>query len=149
MRRRTLLRSVQRLLGPGEELIDAAFMWRRHRLMFPYALLAFVATALVAALAGWDDWASRVAIAAAGTAIAVTASSEYRVLVLSTDGLALCRSMRVRQFATKLLKRLPGDTLIEPVGGTMLATDWKIGAATFSVAKNSEKSIEHIRSRVT
>jgi hypothetical protein len=43
-----------------------------------------------------------------------------------------------------VLSRLPRATKIEPVGGTVLATDWRVGDVIFTVPKSSERAIELI-----
>jgi hypothetical protein len=74
----------------------------------------------------------------------VNATTDYRVLALTDRGLVMFKSSRIRQYATGVLARLPRSTPIEVVGGTVLATDWRVGEATYTVPKSSERAIERI-----
>lgn len=145
MRRATLLRSVGRLLG--EEVREAAFMWSRHRWMIPYALVAGAAVSVTSAWAGFTEVATRVALGFAAGAVAVNATTEYRVLALTSKGLVLLRGSRIRQYATQVVARLPSTTTIAPVGGTVLASDWQVGDSVYTVPKSSERAIEVIARR--
>ena len=80
IRRAVLLASVQALIGADEHVEDAAYLWKRHRLMIPYSIAAFAVVAWAAAWAGWDDWPTRIALGAVGAAVAVMSTTEYRVL---------------------------------------------------------------------
>lgn len=122
-------------------------MWRRHRLMPPYAVAAFAAMLVVAAIAGWDEWTTRFAIGAAGAALAVTATTDYRIVADTSQGLVLLRASRIRQYAVEVLEMLPSGTDIEPVGGTLLATDWQVGTSVYTVPKSSEQAISRIAER--
>ncbi len=124
----------------------AAFMWRRHRWAEIYSLLAFAVLVLVAALAGFDTWLTRVAVGVAGGAIAGSAATDYRVLAKTSDGLVLFRASKVRQYAVELQERLDAKTSLQRVGGTMLAAEWQVGQRSFSVAKSSEGSMAAIAS---
>ncbi len=146
MRKATLLKSVRRLLGSGEEVHDAAFMWQRHRLMAPFAAVAFVALAFVATGVGWDEWPTRLAIGAAGAAVAVAATTEYRIVAATSTGLKLFRSSRIRQYAVEMIETLPGDADVIPVGGTWLVADWQVGDRVYTVPKSSEQAINRIAS---
>ena len=145
MRRNMLLRSVQRLLGPDEQLIEAALLWVRRPWSYLYGLVAAVAMLLVAIAAGFEHWTSRTAIAVAGAAIAVTATTDYRILALSTEGLVLCRAGRVRQVARAIIDRPSHSTEMEPVGGTMITADWRVGTVEYTVTKSSQLPMERIR----
>lgn len=117
-------------------------MWRRHRWMVPYAGMAGVLVFLLAGGFGFGDIATRVAVGIAASAVAVNATSEYRILAATTEGLVLCRASRIRQYAVDISHRLPPSTTLAPVGGTVLATDWQVGdVGTFTVPKSSERAI--------
>lgn len=144
MRRANLLRSIARLLDEGTELKDAAYMWSRHRWMIPYAVFAALAVFLTSEWAGFTETPTRVALGFAAGAIAVNATTDYRVLARTSRGLVLLKSSRIRQYATEVLERLPKSTTIEVVGGTVLATDWQVGDAVYTVPKSSEQAIQRI-----
>ena len=144
MRRATLLRSVARLLDDGAELHDAAFMWTRHRWMIPYAVIAAGAVYLASEWAGFTETPTRVALAFAAGAIAVNATTDYRVLARTSRGLVMLRGSRIRQYAVGVLERMPSSTRIEAVGGTVFATDWQVGEAVYTVPKSSESAIHRI-----
>ena len=144
MRRTTLLRSVTRLLDGDTELHDAAFMWTRHRWMVPYAVIAAAAVYAASQWAGFDETPTRVALAFAAGAIAVNATTDYRVLARTSRGLVMLRASRIRQYAVDVLEWLPSSTPIEAVGGTVFATDWQVGDAVFTVPKSSEAAIHRI-----
>ena len=110
--------------------------------MVPYAGAAGTAVFLLAGGFGFGDLATRVAVGVAASAVAVNATSEYRILARTTEGLVLCRASRIRQYAVGISERLPQSTSLEPVGGTVLATDWQVGEiGTFTVPKSSERAI--------
>jgi len=148
MRRANLFRSVVRFLDDGTHLVDAAYVWKRHRLVYPFGISSFVGMLIVAEWAGWDDWATRVAIGLAAVAIAVAASTEYKVVAQTSDGLFLFQASRIRQAATGLLERLPSDATIKPVGGTVLAADWEVAGSVYTVPRSSERAISRISGRV-
>jgi len=134
-----------RFVDEGTEVTEAAYMWRRHRRMVPFAAAAFIGMVAVAASVGWDDWPTRVAIGLAGAAVAVAASTEYKVLAQTSDGaILLLRASRIRQAATRLLETLPSDVTIERVGGTVLAADWQVADSVYTVPRSSEQAIGRI-----
>lgn len=119
-------------------------MWIRHRWMVPYAIIAALAVFLTSEWAGFDETSTRVALGFAAGAIAVNATTDYRILARTSKGLMLLRASRIRQYAVEMLERLPASTPIEPVGGTVLATDWRVGEAVYTVPKSSESAIHRI-----
>lgn len=147
MRRATLLRSVARFLDAGTELRDAAFMWTRHRWMIPYAVIAAIAVYVASQWAGFTETPTRVALAFAAGAIAVNATTDYRIIARTSRGLLMLRASRVRQYAVGVLEHLPATTTIEAVGGTVFATDWQVGEVVFTVPKSSESAIHRIAHR--
>ena len=84
----------------------------------------------------------------AAAAIAVAASTEYKVVAQTSDGLFLFQACRIRQAATGLLERLPSDATIKPVGGTVLAADWEVAGSVYTVPRSSERAISRISGRV-
>lgn len=141
MRKRVLLASVQKRLPNGQQALLAAYLWTRHRWMVPFAVLAFVALLLVATVAGFETWASRIGIGLAGAAVAGSATTEYRILAKTDRGFALLRCSRIRQYATELLEQLPPSTTLEKRGGTMLTTEWAVDGQVYTVAKSSEPAM--------
>ncbi|MFQ5556379.1 MAG: hypothetical protein ACE5GB_02565, partial [Acidimicrobiales bacterium] len=65
-------------------------------------------------------------------------------VALTSRGVVICRSSRIRQYARKIVGRLAADDAVEPVGGTVLATDWRVGHETLTVPRSSERAIEQI-----
>lgn len=144
MRRAVLFRSVQRLLGEDDVVIEAAYMWSRHRLMMPFAAVVFAAVALLAPIANIDDWPTRIVIAAAAVAVAVTASTDYSVLAQTGEGTHLFDASKIRQVATRHRARLETRESLAPVGGSGLTTDWQVGDRTYTVPRSSEQAISRI-----
>ncbi|MGI9609634.1 MAG: hypothetical protein ACR2NL_05000 [Acidimicrobiia bacterium] len=144
MRHNILLRSIQRFLEPGERLYDAAFMWSRHRLAYVYALAAFVGMLIVAIVAGFEQWPSRLAIAVMGGAVAMTATTMYRVLASTSKGLVLLEGGKLRQVAKRRIRTLDSDVVVEIQRDTLITTDWKVGDSEYTVPKGSQKAMERI-----
>lgn len=112
--------------------------------MVPYSVLVFGAVVLLAPVFGIDDWPTRTVIGLATGGVAVMATSEYRVLAETEDGLVLLKASKIRQVATELRERLPDDTTMAPVGGTVLAADWDVGGHTYTVARSSEQAMNRM-----
>ncbi len=144
MRRAVLFRSVTRALGGEVVVREAAYVWKRHKWMVPYAATVFAAVTLLTPIGGIEDWPTRVAIGAAAVAVAVTATTDYSVVAQTDDGLALFKASKIRQVATELRERLPGDVEVTPVGGTLLATDWQVGERVFTVPRSSEQAMSRM-----
>lgn len=144
MRRDVLLRSVARLLADGADVTDAAYMWRRHRWVVPFTAATFAAVVLLAENVGWTDWPTRIALGFAASAVAVAASTDYRVLAETASGPVLCKASRIRQAALSVLERVDADAPIEPVGGTVIATDWRVGDEIYTVPRSSEQAMQRI-----
>lgn len=147
MRRSILLRSVERLLEPGEKLEDAAFMWARHRLGYAYAAGSFVALVIVAIAAGFEPWPSRVVIGIAGGALALTATTNYRVLASTTNNLVILEAGRLRQVARSVKRRLPREAAITIVRDTLITTDWLVDGVEYTVPKGYQRAMERIAAR--
>lgn len=149
MRRAVLWKSMLTIVestgGSTEELRQAAYVWARHRLMLPFAFAAFAALVVVGYVAGFDAWAGRVGLGVAGAAVAVNATTEYRVLGLTDQRIIVASASRVRQKASHLVKVLPLDTRWERAsGGTIVSSNWRIGDATYTAPKFSEIPMEDI-----
>lgn len=119
-------------------------MWSRHRWMIPYAAVTALAVFFTSEWAGFTDVSTRVALGFAAGAVAVNATTDYRVVARTTKGLVLLRGSRIRQHAVAVISRLPKNTKIEPIGGSVLATDWTVGEAVFTVPKSHERALERI-----
>jgi len=141
MRRAYLIRSIQRVLGEHVAVLDAAYLWTRHRLMVPFAATVFGAVVLLSPIASINDWPTRVVIGAAAVAVAVTASTEYSVLAQTRDGLHLLTASKIRQVATGLREHLGTRVHLEAIGGTGLTTDWQVGERQFTAPRNSEQAM--------
>ena len=128
------------MMGDGP-VHDAAYMWTRHRWVWPFAGGVFAATALLAPVVGIEDWPTRIVIAAALMAVSVMAATEYRVLAQVGEGFALFKASRIRQVATELKEELPTGTEMSPAGGSVLASDWKIGDTVYTVPRSSDTSM--------
>ncbi len=144
MRYKILLRSVQRLLDPDEQLYGAAFMWQRHRLGYVYSLAAFVALVLIAIASGFDDWPDRIAIGLAGAAIALAATTIYRVLAATSAGLVLIEGGRVRHVGKSVVQRMDLGTPIVIQRDTLVTTDWKVDGVEYTVPKSSQQAMQQI-----
>ncbi len=149
MRRAVLWKSVLRLTKRSETLEQVAFVWARHRLMVPFALAALAALTGVAWALDFPTWSARLAIGAAGAAIAVNATTEYRVLGLSDRRILVCRASRIRQKASELHSDLPLDATFERApGGTLVTSTWRVGEAIYTVPRSSQIAIEDMRARL-
>jgi hypothetical protein len=144
MRRAFLFRSIDRVLGEGTIVYDAAYIWARHRWTLPYGGAVFVFVALVAPVVGVDDWPTRTVIGLAATAVAVTAATDYRVVAQTADGLVLLKASRIRQVAVDMVRRLPDDAELEQVGGTILAAEWNVDGLRYTVARSSEAAMNRM-----
>lgn len=112
--------------------------------MIPYAILAAAAVFLTSEWAGFTEVSTRVALGFAAGAVAVNATTDYRVVAKTAKGLVLLRGSRIRQHAVSVITRLPNNTKIEPVGGTVLASDWAVGESVFTVPRSHERALERI-----
>lgn len=122
-------------------------MWTRHRYAYPSMIVVFLTVVGLAALLGFDTWVARVALGTAAAALATTATTNYWVLVQTDARLFLCRASTFRQVA-KAYERDIAQSVIEPVGGTMLATDWSIDGIVYTVAKSSERAVQSMAAQL-
>ncbi len=135
-----------RLTHESESLKQAAYVWSRHRLMVPFAAAAFVALAAVAWWAELPTWSARIAVGAAGAAVAVNATTDYRVIGLSDERLIVAQASRIRQVARSILHDLPLTAPVSPeAGGGFVTTTWKVGDAMYTVPRASQIAMEDIR----
>lgn len=144
MRRAFLFRSINRVLGEQVQVRDAAYMWTRHRWTVPFAVTVFAAIALLAPIAGIDEWPTRTVLGLAGVGVAITASTDYRVVAQVDDGLVLLNASKIRQVATGFVQHLPPDAELVPVGGTVIATDWQVGEHRYTVPRSSEQAMNRM-----
>lgn len=144
MRRAVLLRSVQRVLGDGITVKDAAFAWSRHRWITPFGTLVFGAIVFLAPIGGIDDWPTRLVLGLAGVGVAVMATTNYRVVADTDAGMYLLKGSRIRQVAIAGGDRVDEHAELKPVGGTMIATDWKVGEHVFTVPRSSEQAMQRM-----
>lgn len=121
-------------------------MSTRHRWFLPYALFAGLALFVVASTTGVEPLVSRIMIGGCGAAIAAIATTEQWVLAETTNGLVLCRSSRIRQYAKELVRRLPGDTALNMVGSTVINSDWNVDGTTYSMTKRWEATMRRLSS---
>ncbi len=119
-------------------------MWNRHRLMLPFALGAAVLLAILGVAVGFDSAGSLIALGLAAAGVAAMATTEYRVLALTSRGLVVLRGSRVRQAAVERLDRLPKTSAVKLVGSQFLMTEWQVGDRTFFVPKSSESAMTRI-----
>ncbi len=144
VRQNILLRSVQRLLEDEEQVVAVVMLSTRHRWFLPYALAAGLSIFAVAAASGIESLLNQVMLAACGLAIAGMATTNYSVLAETTRGLVLCRSSRIRQYATRLVHRLPATTDITMVGSTVITSDWKVDGVIYTLTKRWESTMRQL-----
>lgn len=132
------------MLGTDAVVRDAAYMWTRHRWMVHYGAAVFAAAVLFAPIAGIDDWPTRVAIGLALVAMAVTATTDYRVVAQTDQRLVLLKASRIRQVATALEKELSRTIELTPAGGTVLGADWQVGDHRYTVSRSSEQAMNRM-----
>ena len=144
MRRRVLLASVERLLGGSGTVRDAAYVWTRHHWSSWFAAISFLGLVFAAPIGGIEDWPTRIVLGLAGVAVATLATTDYRVVADTTNGLVVFRASRIRQVATQLENRLGTSVSIEPEGGTIIYSDWRIGNNIYTVPRSSQPAMERI-----
>lgn len=147
MRRQYLIRSVSPHLPAGERVLQVAFMWQRHRWMTLYTVCSLLGLTLLAAVVGFETWALRLAIGLSGAALAGSATSSYWVLAQTSVGLVWLKGSRIRQRAVELVRRLPSSAEITPLGGSILAHEWRIEGQTYSVMRSYDKELQSMARR--
>ena len=116
----------------------------RHRWFVPYAAASGVILFMVATLSGIDSMLNRGVLAACGIAVAGLATTNHSVLAETTQGLVLCRSSRIRQYATSIVNRLPSDTPLAMVGSTVITSDWKVDGVIYTTTKRWEATLRRL-----
>ena len=149
MRYAFLLNSVRKVVGDNATVHDAAYMWTRHRWVWPFGAAVFAGALLFTPVVGVDDWPTRIVIGAALMAVAVLAATDYRVLAHVGDELALFNASKIRQVATDLREQLPPHTQLAPAGGSVLASEWEVGATRYTVPRSSENSMIRMAAELT
>lgn len=144
LRRSILMRSVQRLLGDGDQVRDVVMLFTRHRWFWPYSLAAGLVIFGVATATGLEGGFNRLLLGACGLAIAGLATTDHWVLADTTGGLVLLRSSRVRQYARSVVRRLPDETSLDPVGSTVVTSDWRIDGRLYTLTKRWEPAMRRL-----
>ena len=144
MRQRNLLRSVQRLLDDEERVKAASYGYARHRWTLAYALLAGGAMFFLVDLLGGYSVQSRVLLGAIAAAIAVAATTEYRIFASTTSGLLILKGSRFRLTATSVLKRVGEEIEFVPVGGNLVTVEWRIDGVIYSVPKRADSELAKV-----
>lgn len=141
MRQKVLYKSVVKLLPEGETIDQLVYMMGRHRWSLPFAAGASALLFVVAWISGIEQAGGRVAIGLAGGAIAAMATTEYRVLVQTDEGLVLFAAGRLRQKATRMIGRLKPGTPIELIGTNLVVTEWLVGDRQFTVMRRFQQAM--------
>lgn len=145
VRRRVLLRSVQRLL-PTETVHAAAMLWGLHPHVVPITIATVVgATAVGVAIGAAGATVALVAVATAAATAGLTRS--YRVLAMTDDSFVMMRGSTIRLQAREILARLPQDIEVRKAGGSLLTTEWRVDGTTYTVRREWEKAMEAMASR--
>jgi hypothetical protein len=144
VRQNILLRSVQKLLGEGEQVRRVVLLSTRHRWFLPYAIASGIGLFVVASATGIESQLNRTVLAVCGIAIAGMAATNYSILAETTTGLVLCRSSRVRQYAKEVVHRLPAGTSLIMVGSTVITSDWKVDGVIYTLTKRWEGTMRQL-----
>lgn len=147
MHDRILHHSAQQLLDDDDRIVHVVHMFTRHRLFVPYVLGSTGALFVLGIMLGIEQWSGRIGLALGAGALAAMATTEYRVLVQARSGLVLMRSSRIRRKATAVLKRLPDNIEVVPVGSNLVITDFRVGTVIYSVMKRFQAPMSSIASR--
>lgn len=149
MRERVLLASVRRCLR-SNDVVGAAFMWRPGRLTLPFACAAAAGCALLAYAGGFDSATHLAAIGLAGGAVAWLASTEYRVLALTGDGLAqLLEGSRIRHVATGVADEPIDRATIRPVSANAMTSQWWVGRRQYTVLRRHQRLLASMSTAAT
>lgn len=136
--------SVRRFLDDDERIDHLVHMSKRHHLMLPFVLAAFVGLVIVAFVVGVEQWSGRIALGLAGAAVAATATTDYRILASTSTGLVMLQSSRIRQVARKLVGRPASDIEIKAVGQNVVMTDWLVDGDRYTVMKRFQQAMTAI-----
>lgn len=119
-------------------------LWTRHRWSIPYMILSGAVLYAVATMTGVEAVATRVVIAGCAVAVAAMATTNYWALAATSEGLLLCRSSRIRQYAKKIEHWLDPDDEVEMRGSTVVTSDWRIAGIDYTVTKRAEASLRQL-----
>lgn len=122
-------------------------LFTRHRWFWPYSVLAGIVIYVVASASGVDGGFNRALLGVCGLAIAGLATTDHWVLAETTGGLVLLRSSRIRQYARSVVSRLPSDASIDPVGSTVVTSDWRIEGVLYTLTKRWEPAMRRLAGR--
>ena len=142
-----MIASVEKALGREGVVREAAYLWTRHHWSAWFATISFIGIVVAAPLGGIEDWATRIVLGLAAVAVATLATTDYRVVADTTEGLMLLKASRIRQVATQIERRLGTTTTVEPEGGTIIYSDWRVGNMVFTAPRSSQPAMERIAAR--
>lgn len=137
LRRRILVGSVNKLTA--ERVVDVAPVFSRHRWFVPYVLTAAILLYVVAVGSGVADNVNRLVLAGCGAAVAGLATTRNWILVHTEAGRMLCRSSRIRQYATEVVTRFGPATRPEMLTNTVITSDWRVDGRVYTATKRSEQ----------
>lgn len=143
LRQRILVRSVESQLHE-HTVHDAVMMWTRHRWFVPYVAVAAALLLGVATATGIESWFNRLVLAGCGMAVAGLATTNWWILADTSNGLALLRSSRIRQYAKQLERWLPDGVSIAMVASTVITSEWRIDKTVYTVTKRFEGSLRRL-----
>lgn len=132
---------MEKLLEDGESLADVVIMWSRHRWFVPYAAMAGIIVFVLTSALEVEGTVNRLALAGCAVAVASMSTTNYWVLAKTTNGFALCRSSRIRQRATSLVRRLDPGAEMRMVGSTVITSDWRIEGDEYTMSKRWEATM--------
>ena len=147
MRDSGLRRSVARLLGDNEKLVNVVYMSALHRLAVPFIGASAVVLVGLAIWLGFEEWPQRVSLGIAGGTIAAISTTEHRVLAHTSRGLVMLRSSRVRRRAVAIKARLNPSILIEAKGSNLVLTEYAVGPTHYFVSRRYQSDMNAIISR--
>ncbi len=135
---------MQRLLDDEEQVKAASYGYARHPWTIAYALAAGGAMFFLVDLLGGYSVQSRVLLGAIAAAIAVAATTEYRIFASTTSGLLILKGSRFRLTATSVLKRVGEEIEFVPVGGNLVTVEWRIDGVIYSVPKRADSELAKV-----
>lgn len=98
---------------------------------------------LVGVLGGYSVQ-SRVLLGGIAAAIAIAATTQYRIFARTTTGLLILRGSRFRLAATSVVKRAGVETEFVPVGGNLITVEWRIDGVIYSVPKRADSELAKV-----
>jgi len=142
-----LRRSVVRRVDEDGKVKNAAYMSGVGSRSIAFGAVGAVALFVVAIAVGFETWPQRAAIGVAGATVAIVATTEYRILALTSKGLVLLRSSRIRRRATEVIERLDDSVVIEAVGTNLLVTEYAVGGSRYFVSRRYQQDMNAIIDR--